>query len=167
MTHRKNVLYTALVATGFIFHSAGMAQAPERGCVELKTVAEVEQAYVDERGQAAKRLVPAAKVLPGDEVVWTIVASNVCATAAGDVAITNPVPTHMHYVGDSAFGPGADIQFSLDGRGFATASALTVTESDGTKRAARAEEYSHIRWVLPRPMGPSETLVVRYRATVL
>ena len=105
MTHRAIALHAALVAAGFIAHSAALAQTPERGCVELKTVAEIEQAYVDERGQPAKRLVPAAKVLPGDEVVWTIVASNVCATAAGDVAITNPVPTHMHYVGDSAFGP--------------------------------------------------------------
>ncbi len=34
-------------------------------------------------------------------------------------------------------------------------------------RTARADEYSHIRWVLGRPIGPSETLMVRYRAVVL
>jgi uncharacterized repeat protein (TIGR01451 family) len=167
MNHRVIALHAALAAAGFAAHTAAVAQSAERGCVELKTVAEVEQPYVDERGQAAKRLVPAAKVVPGDEIVWTIVASNVCTTAAGDVAITNPVPAHMHYVGNSAFGPGADIQFSLDGRQFAAASALTVTEVDGTKRPARAEEYSHIRFALPQPIGPSESLMVRYRATVL
>jgi uncharacterized repeat protein (TIGR01451 family) len=144
-----------------------LAQTAERGCIELKTVAEIEETYVDERGNAAKRLVPAAKVVPGDEIVWTITASNVCAAPAGDVAINNPVPSHMRYVGSSAFGPGAAIEFSLDGAVFGTPESLTVAEADGSRRPARAEEYRHIRWALPRPMGPSESLVVRYRAAVL
>jgi uncharacterized repeat protein (TIGR01451 family) len=143
------------------------AQTAERGCIELKTVAEVQETYVDERGNSATRLVPAGRVVPGDEITWTIVASNVCATPAGDVAITNPVPEHMRYVGNSAFGPGAQIEFSLDGAAFAAADALTVAEADGSSRPARAEDYSHIRWVLPRAMGPQESLMVRYRATVL
>jgi hypothetical protein len=73
----------------------------------------------------------------------------------------------MRYVGSSAFGPGANIVFSLDGNTFASPEALVVAEEDGSRRPARADEYSAIRWVLPRPMGPSESLVVRYRATVL
>ena len=78
---------------------------------------------------------PAAKVVPGDEVVWTIVANNVCTTPAGDVAITNPVPEHMRYVGSSAFGPGANIEFSLDGSTFAVPEALASRKP--TARAAR------------------------------
>lgn len=167
MITRVTALYAALFAAGLAAQATALAQAAERGCIELKAIAEIEEAYVDERGQPAKRLVPAAKVVPGDQVVWTIVASNVCATPAGDVAITNPVPQHMHYVGDSAFGPGAEVQFSLDGAAFAPPAALTVAEADGSKRPARAEEYSHIRWVLPRAIGPSESLMVRYRAAVL
>jgi uncharacterized repeat protein (TIGR01451 family) len=147
--------------------AATHAQPAERGCIELKTVAEIQEAYVDERGNPSTRLVPAAKVVPGDEIVWTIVASNVCATAAGDVAITNPVPQHMRYIGSSAFGPGADIVFSVDGSTFAAPAALVVAEADGSRRPARAEEYAAIRWVLPRAMGPSESLMVRYRAVVL
>jgi uncharacterized repeat protein (TIGR01451 family) len=167
MSHALIALRAALLVTSLGAGAAALAQTAERGCIELKTVAEVEQAYVDDRGQAATRLVPAAKVVPGDEVVWTIVANNVCATPAGDVAITNPVPEHMHYVGDSAFGPGATIEFSLDGNAFAAPEALVVDEADGSKRQARADEYQAIRFALPRPIGPSESLVVRYRATVL
>jgi uncharacterized repeat protein (TIGR01451 family) len=141
--------------------TAALAQTPERGCIELKTIAQIQETYVDERGNEATRLVPAAKVVPGDEVIWTIVANNVCTTAAGDVAITNPVPQHMHYVGSSAFGPGAQIVFSLDGSTFASPDALVVAEADGSRRTARADEYSAIRWVLPRPMGPSESMTVR------
>lgn len=165
--NRVTVLNATLLVAGFGLTANAFAQTAARGCIELKTVAEIEQAYVDERGNEATRLVPAAKVVPGDEIVWTIVANNVCATPAGDIAITNPVPQHMRYVGNSAFGPGANIEFSLDGAAFATPEALVVAEADGSKRTARAEEYSAIRWVLPRPMGPSESLIVRYRATVL
>jgi uncharacterized repeat protein (TIGR01451 family) len=167
MSNRVLVSYALLLAAALAGPRTALAQTAERGCIELKTVAEVEVAYVDERGNAATRLVPAAKVVPGDEVVWTIVASNVCRAPAGDVAITNPLPTHMRYVGSSAFGPGANVEFSLDGSTFAVAEALLVADADGTRRPARADEYAAIRWVLPRPMGPSESLIVRYRATVL
>jgi uncharacterized repeat protein (TIGR01451 family) len=167
MSKRSTVLRLTLLASCLAGATTAFAQTAERGCIELKTVAEVQEAYVDERGNAATRLVPAAKVVPGDEVIWTIVANNVCTAPAGDIAITNPVPEHMRYVGSSAFGPGANIEFSLDGSTFAVPEALTVAEADGTRRAARADEYSAIRWVLPRPMGPSESLIVRYRATVL
>jgi uncharacterized repeat protein (TIGR01451 family) len=167
MQNRPFLFKATLLAAALGGAGTALAQTAERGCIELKTVAEVQQAYVDERGNPATRLVPAAKVVPGDEVVWTIVANNVCTTPAGDVAITNPVPQHMRYVGSSAFGPGASIVFSLDGSTFAAPDALVVAGADGSRRPARADEYSAIRWVLPRPMGPSESLTVRYRATVL
>ncbi len=106
MSNRQIVLQAALLAATMSASTAALAQTAERGCIELKTVAEIQEAYVDERGNSAMRLVPAAKVVPGDEVIWTIVANNVCTTSAGDIAITNPVPDHMRYVGSSAFGPG-------------------------------------------------------------
>ena len=167
MRNQSTVLHLALLAAAFGSATTALAQTAERGCIELKAVAEIQEAYVDERGNQATRLVPAAKVVPGDEVTWTIVANNICTTPAGDVAITNPVPQHMRYVSSSAFGPGAEIVFSLDGSTFAAPEALVVAEADGSRRPARAEEYSAIRWVLPRPIGPSESLMVRYRATVL
>jgi len=167
MSNRTTVFRLAMLAAALGGATTALAQTADRGCIELKTVAEVQETYVDARGNEATRLVPAAKVVPGDEVIWTIVANNVCTTPAGDIAITNPVPEHMRYVGSSAFGPGSQIVFSLDGNTFAAPDALVVAEADGTRRTARADEYSAIRWVLPRPMGPSESMMVRYRATVL
>jgi len=157
----------AALGVSALLAGTAAAQSADRGCIELKTIAEISQSYVDDNGKSATRLVPIAKVVPGDQVVWTIVASNVCAKPAADVAITNAVPEHMHYLGDTAFGPGTAVEFSLDGKSFATPQSLTVAASDGSKRTARADEYSHIRWVLGRPIGPSETLMVRYRAVVL
>jgi uncharacterized repeat protein (TIGR01451 family) len=164
---RHRILWPLALGASALLSANAHAQSNERGCIELKTVAELEQSYVDESGKPAMRLVPITKVVPGDEVVWTITASNVCAKPAADVAITNAVPAHMHYLGDTAFGPGSDIEFSLDGKAFAPPQGLLVAAADGAKRPARADEYSHIRWVLGRPMGPSESLIVRYRAVVL
>lgn len=167
MFSRMVIPLAAALAGGVVLQTGAFAQNAERGCIELKSVAEIEESYVDERGNPAKRLVPAAKVVPGAEVVWTIVARNICTTPAGDIAITNPIPEHTRYVDDSAFGPGTSIEFSLDGASYATPAALTVAGADGSRRPARADEYKHIRWVLPRPMNPSEQLTVRYRAVVL
>ena len=68
MSNRVIVLNTLLLAAALAGGSTALAQTAERGCIELKTVAEIQEAYVDDRGNAATRLVPAAKVVPGDKV---------------------------------------------------------------------------------------------------
>jgi uncharacterized repeat protein (TIGR01451 family) len=141
----------------------GIAQA--QGCIELRNAAEVEQEYVDADGRQAKRLVPAGKVVPGTEVIYTITARNVCDKPAENIVIGNPVPAHMSYVAASAIGAGTDITYSLDGKAFAAAEALTVHEADGS-RPARANEYRHVRWVFKAPFAPGATAFVRYRATL-
>lgn len=141
------------------------ATAADKACVELKTSAETEREVV-EQGQKVKRLAPAGKVVPGDEVIWTITATNVCKTPTDNVAIANPVPEHMTYVAGSAMGTGADIAYSLDGKEFKGAADLTVRAADGTTRAARAEEYRAIRWAYKNAFAPGATAFVRYRALV-
>ena len=44
---------------------ANAAHAQDKGCIELKTVAESEQEYMNEAGQKAKRLVPAEQSRSG------------------------------------------------------------------------------------------------------
>jgi uncharacterized repeat protein (TIGR01451 family) len=146
--------------------SAVAAEGPRKGCVELKTVAETQVDYVDAQGQRATKLVPAAKVIPGTEVVWTVTASNVCDKPADKVFIDNPIPAQMSYVPDSAVGAGADIQFSTDGRQFADPASLRVSDADGSQRAARSSDYTHIRWSLRNPIGPGQVVVARYRAAL-
>jgi uncharacterized repeat protein (TIGR01451 family) len=143
------------------------AAAPSRaGCIELKTVAETEETVVDPAGERRTRLVPAAKVVPGDEVVWTITAANVCQRAAERVLVDNPVPQHMTYVPGSAAGAGSQVQFSLDGARYAAPEALQVKAADGTTRAARADEYTHIRWNFANAIAPGQVAIARFRATL-
>lgn len=140
--------------------------APRAGCVELKSVAQTEQETRDDKGQKVVRLVPAASIVPGTQVVWTITASNVCDTPAANVLIDNPVPEHMSFVADSALGAGAAISYSLDGKRFAAPEALQVRESAEVTRPARAEEYTHIRWAFQNAIAPGQVAIARFRAVV-
>jgi uncharacterized repeat protein (TIGR01451 family) len=154
----------AIVVAVLLTLSAG-AYAADKACVELKTSAETEHEVV-EQGQKVRRLAPAGKVVPGDEVVWTITATNVCKTATDNVVIANPVPEQMTYVTGSATGTGADVAYSLDGKEFKGATDLSIRAADGTSRAARADEYRAIRWTYKNAFAPGATAFVRYRAVV-
>jgi len=139
--------------------------AQDKACVTLKTDAQMEQEYTDAQGKPAKRLVPPGKVVPGNEVIWTITATNTCAKPAEKVVVENNVPEHMVYVADSAMGVGTEITFSLNGRDYAKLSDLKVTEA-GASRAARADEIKSIRWVYGSAFAANATGFVRYRAKV-
>ena len=156
-----------LVAAGALIACAASTQAfaQAEGCIVLKSTAEIEQVEVNENGEKTTKLVPAAKVVPGTEVVWTITASNVCKQPAENAVINNAVPAYMTYVAHSASGTGSDISYSLDGKTFAADGQLTV-EDDGAKRAARADEYKHIRWVFRDALQPGASAFARFRAVL-
>jgi uncharacterized repeat protein (TIGR01451 family) len=142
---------------------SSQAFAADEGCIVLKSVAEIEQEVVDAKGQKATKLVPVTKVVPGVEVIWTVTANNVCKQPSEQVTINNAVPAHMSYVADSAIGPGSEISYSLDGKTFGAPAQLTVNEN-GATRAARADEYRHIRWVFKSALQPGAQAFARFRA---
>jgi uncharacterized repeat protein (TIGR01451 family) len=142
-----------------------IAQTPDKGCIVLKSVAETEQAVVNAKGEKSTKLVPLSKVVPGGEVIWTVTANNICKLPSDKVSVDLPVPEHMTYVASSAIGPGADIQFSVDGKTFAAADALTVVEN-GATRKARAEEYRRVRWTFKNSLAPEAQAFGRFRAVV-
>ncbi len=145
---------------------APKAAAASAGCISLKTSAEVEVSELDASGNRSTRLAPATKVVPGDQVVWTITAANVCEGKAERFSIDNPVPTHMAYVPESAAVPGAEVRYSLDGQRYDAPAALTVREADGSARVARADEYSAIRWTFANPVAPGQVAIARFRAVL-
>jgi len=155
---------TTIAALVLTLISAG-AYAADKACVELKTSGETESEVV-ENGQKVKRLVPVGKAVPGDQIVWTVTATNLCKTPTDNVVVANPVPEHMTYVANSAMGTGTDIAYSLDGKEFKSAAELQVRAADGTTRAARPDEYRVIRWTYKAAFAPGATAFVRYRAVV-
>jgi uncharacterized repeat protein (TIGR01451 family) len=142
----------------------GSAWAEEKSCIEITTAAETPQQYVNEQGQTATKLVPVTRALPGDEVVWTVTARNVCDKPVEHVVVANPVPEHMTYVANSALGIGTAITYSLDGKEFAPLTGLLARTTDGTTRTAKADEVRHIRWTYANAFAPGAAAFVRYRA---
>jgi uncharacterized repeat protein (TIGR01451 family) len=146
--------------------NAQAQQPATKLCIELKNDAQMEQHYTDAQGKHATRLVTPAKVVPGNEVIYTITATNVCDKPAGNVVINNPVPEHMSYVMNSAMGVGTDITYSLDGKSFARLETLSIKNADGSTRAPRADEIKSLRWVYSTPINAGQSGFVRFRATL-
>ena len=165
MKHIIRAALGALLSLAVAAHAA--APATPNGSVELTLAGEMEQAYKDDKGVAHTRLVPINKIVPGDEVVYTISYRNAGAIAADKVVITDPVPEHMAYKDGSAFGAGTDIEFSVDGgKTWAKAEALKVKGADGKPRAAVGSDYTHLRWKVLAKVAPGEKGFVRFRAVL-
>ena len=158
-----NNLFTFAVAL-VIALSAKIVLAQEQGHLLVKTVVQKEELTVEATGEQRLRLVDASTVVPGDEVIYTVTFSNVSDEPAENVVITNPLPAELTYIAGSAFGPGTDIVFSVDGgQTFAAANDLSVVEN-GVERAATAEDFTHIRWVMKTDLATGTQGVARFRA---
>ncbi|MCP4573752.1 MAG: DUF11 domain-containing protein [bacterium] len=144
---------------------AGHAVALADGAVELQSLAEIETVVEHDDGSVTVQREPASKVVPGDEVFYTMRYLNGGADAAEDVVITNPIPEQMMLMRTGALAPGQRLVFSVDGgHVFDNLAQLRVTDSTGRSRPATAADCTHLRWVFERALEPGETGVVGYVA---
>ncbi len=152
---------------GFIFllfFSSANAISQEQGHLNVTTLVQIEQVSVGEDGERQTRLVPVETVVPGDVVIYTTMVENTSDEPADNVVVTSPVPEHLSYVSGSAFGPGMVIEFSVDGGvNYASAGELTV-DDNGRSRAAGAEDYTHIRFVMQDDLAAGAQSIARFRA---
>ena len=140
--------------------------AQEDGSLDVHTVVQKEEVVVNENGESENRLVAVESVIPGERVFYTITFTNVGDEPAENVVITNPIATELTYVEGSAFGPGMDVQFSVDGGAtFAVAAELTVTEN-GETRVAGPEDFTHIRWVMQGELNTGSQGTARFAAVL-
>ncbi|MDH3615916.1 MAG: hypothetical protein OEQ90_05520 [Gammaproteobacteria bacterium] len=145
---------------------ATLAVAQVQGHLDVRTTVQKEEVVVNDAGEAEKRLVPAEVVVPGESVFYTITFTNVSAEPADNVVITNPIAEDLMYVEGSAFGPGMDILFSVDGgETFAAANELTVVE-DGEVRNAEAADFTHVRWVMQNDLEVGAQGTARFAAVL-
>lgn len=144
---KHSIITSGIAAIAMLF--AGAASAADPGSISLKATDQQVKVTTDDKGVKHTTLIPAGKVLPGTEVVFTIEYSNVGKKPANDVVITDPIPEHMVYVADSAEGKGMDITYSIDGgKTWGNPDQLNVRDADGTTHTALPKDYNAIRWVL-------------------
>ena len=152
-----------LMSVFLLLVSFGVAAMAD-GSLDVRTFVQKEEVVVDDEGNETRRLVPAELVVPGESVFYTITFKNVGTEPADNVVITNPIAENLSYVEGSAFGPGTEIQFSVDGgKTFADASDLKVIEN-GEARSATAEDFTHVRWVMQNDLKPGAQGTARFAA---
>jgi len=161
---REGRMMKSIVIAMLLLAIATTAVAQDQGHLNVRTVVQKEQVSVDEAGEAKTELVAADTVVPGEKVVYTITFRNIGDEPADNVIITNPISGDLLYVDGSAFGPGTDIQFSIDGgKTFANPSELAVTE-DGVTRSAVAADFTHVRWVMQQELAVGAQGTARFSA---
>jgi uncharacterized repeat protein (TIGR01451 family) len=143
----------------------GATAAGAAGGVELQTTAEVEIVAENPDGSVSVSRETALKVVPGDEVVYTMRYRNSAEDAAEEVVITNPIPEHMTLLRTGRLGPDLSLTFSVDGgRSFGALADLQVVGADGRPRPATTADCTHLRWSFRRPLAPGEEGQVDYVA---
>jgi uncharacterized repeat protein (TIGR01451 family) len=118
-------------------------------------------------GKPQRERVPAAKVVPGTEVIYVITYRNTGKQPATDVVITNPIPAELAYQPQLGPGPSGVPDVSVDaGKSFGALASLSVKGADGKPRAAQGSDVTHVRWALRQPVKPGEQGSVSYRAVL-
>jgi uncharacterized repeat protein (TIGR01451 family) len=154
-----------IILTGFLLVLPAFSQDRAKGFIELRSLAEIETEEFNEEGKKEIRRVPASKVLPGTEVIFTTCYENIGTEAVEHTVITNPVPEHMTYKDDSGRGAGARITFSVDGgKTYDSPDALFIVDADGRTYPALSTNYTHIRWTFEDPLAPGEKGEVSFTA---
>ena len=153
-----------ILTSAILIFAALAAQA--QGHLDVRTTVHKQEVFVNEQGESETRLVPADVVVPGESVFYTITFTNVSDEPADNVVITNPIAEDLMYVDGSAFGPGMEIQFSVDGgTTFAPAGELNVTEN-GEVRRAEAKDFTHVRWVMQNDLEAGAQGTARFAAVL-
>lgn len=150
-----------LMSVVFILAAAAV-QAQDH--LDVHTTVQKEEVILNEAGETETRLVPAEVVVPGETVIYTTVFKNTGDEPADNVVITNPIAEDLMYRDGSAFGPGMDIEFSVDGGvTFGAANELTVIENDEV-RPANASDFTHVRWVMQNDLQAGAQGFARFAA---
>lgn len=105
-------------------------------------------------------------VLPDDVILYEIVFENISNQEISNIVVNNPIANNSKYRADSARGDSTDITFSVDGKNFAAADALTVKDKTGKSWQAKPEDYTAIRWVYKKALKPGKKSKVTYKTTI-
>jgi uncharacterized repeat protein (TIGR01451 family) len=164
-------IYRYIVMSGVTSLLACHALVAQAQTVELVTKADREVDVI-EKGVTIKKLAPPQKMVPGDEVIYTVTYTNKTAKPVENITVTNAVPKHTRYRDGSAAGANAELSFSVDGgKTFTTPDKLTVVAKDKSGkeavRPAAGADYTHIRWVIKQSVAPGQSGTVRFRAVIL
>lgn len=148
--------------TKLMFAAAALAMpalpltAQTNNPVVLTGDVKAEKVVTDTDGKERVELVEPTTIVPGDRLVFGTDYANKGADLITNFVVTNPLPAAVRLAPDAD----AALDVSVDGgKTWGVLAALTVTNADGTTRAAIHADVTHVRWVLESiPAGASGRL---------
>ncbi|MFA6472530.1 MAG: hypothetical protein WCU00_10860 [Candidatus Latescibacterota bacterium] len=169
----KNILITAIAAfclilpirTSFLYAQAASGPRVEIAITDNLVLkqGETRTAQRDSTG--------ALLTHPGDVIQYTLTAVNRGTQPAHEAEMIDPVPKGTEYVPGSAFGEGMTITYSIDGGKFYQPQPITYDfrKSDGAveKRPALPGMYTHIKWLVNKPILPGTRVSASFRVKVI
>lgn len=138
------------------------------GSGPLAATIEAETLHVESLpdGSTTRSWRAATRLSAGDEVYYTIRVHNPGKLEVTGIVVTKRLPFGVHYMRGSAVGPACEVQFSIDGgTTFAVADRLGAGVDGKSRRKVAPSEYTHVRWLLSRPLAAGATALLRFRAT--
>jgi uncharacterized repeat protein (TIGR01451 family) len=163
------------IAAGWLVSTAARAQeedpqaaalAAGSGPLETTIVVETLQVETGPGDREIRHWAPARRLDAGDEVHYTVKVRNPGEQPVSGIVVTKRLPFGVIYQAGTAAGPACRVQFSTDG-GATFKAPEPVRAATGTRRPARpapAPDYTHVRWILDKPLAPKATALLRFRA---
>ncbi len=144
-----------------------MVNANSSDAIEVSSIVELEIVSLDKQGNEIIKRIPAEKVTPGSEVIYTTRFKHNGTEPAADIVISNPIPEHTTYKVGSAKGDDAEMFYSIDGgKSFHQPDQLVVVGKDGSTRVAEAKDYTDIRWIYKRELQQGDVGTVEFRVVL-
>lgn len=117
-----------------------------------------------------KRDASTISYLPGDTLLYNIVASNIGDGLMTEPEVVDPIPAGVTYLANTAMGANATITFSIDqGNTYmAWPPTYTVRNAQGEliEREAGPEMVTHIKWSIQRDLNPGDTSNLEFMVEV-
>ena len=151
----RNLVMSLIATTALTVASADV--------ISMKTTA-FEEVTQTKAGKEVKVLKVLAKAIPGDIVTYVNKISNPTDKEAKDLSVVNEVPEHTNFVANSVDCDGCTVLYSIDGKEYKKASELFIKD-DGVKRLAKAEEYSHLKFILAS-LGAKSEVDIKFKTKI-
>jgi uncharacterized repeat protein (TIGR01451 family) len=161
---KENIFITFLISVFSLFVS--MNAYAEEGAIRFSNNAFKQVISKSADGAVQYDYVEPKLVLPDDVILYEIVFENISNQDVSNIVINNPIANNSSYREGSATGDLTEITFSVDGKNFAAANALTVKDKSGKTWQAKPEDYTAIRWVYKAALKPGKKGKVTYKTTI-
>ena len=153
-------MYRAFIALALIVSPVAVLAAND---VAVVSEMFVEKTVAQPGGKPKVVLVKQKSGPPGTKLVFTHSYRNGGKAPATNFAMTNPIPAGVDYIGSDD----AIAVVSVDGgKTFGALAMAKLRNTDGSVRAARPEDVTHVRWALKAPIAVGASGKFSFKGTV-